>query len=57
MSERALVKPAIEPYAEIIPESQWGTWTKNNLNYYTDYYGYTLIENYEPSSNDEDELI
>ena len=48
MSERALVKPASEPYTEVIIESEMGEWTKNNLNYYTDYYGYTLIENYEP---------
>lgn len=45
---KALVKPASEPYDEIMPESSWGTWTRNNLDYYTDYYGYTIIENYEP---------
>lgn len=45
---KALVKPNIEPYSEIISEDKWGTWTRNNLNYYTDCYGYTLIDNYEP---------
>lgn len=57
MNQKALVKPATEPYDEILPESNWGTWTKNNLNYYTEYYGYTLIENYEPSSNDDIDMI
>lgn len=46
---RALVKPSIEPYTEIYPESEWGTWTKNNLDIYTECYGYILIENYEPT--------
>ena len=54
MSERALVKihtpETIPPtYDEIMLESNWGEWTKNNLVYYTEYYGYTLIENYEPT--------
>ena len=45
---KALVKPATEPYVEVIPEDQWTPWVENHLNYYTDYYGYTLIENYVP---------
>ena len=31
-----------------MPESEWGTWTRNNLEYFTECYGYTLIENYVP---------
>lgn len=46
---KALVKPSEEPYDEIIPETMWNPWMKKNINYYTDYYGYTLIENYEPT--------
>ena len=49
---KALVKPATKPYDEVILESEWGEWTKNNLNYYTDYYGYTLIDNYEPETDE-----
>ena len=45
---KVLVKPSREPYDKVIIESEWGTWTRNNLNYYTDCYGYTLIENYIP---------
>lgn len=53
MSERALVKPEEEPYDEAIPESVWDPWTVAHLNYYTDYYGYTLIEGYEPPAPEE----
>lgn len=45
---RALVKPSTEPYDEVMPESSWGAWTLEHLDYYTEFYGYTLIENYEP---------
>ena len=54
MSERALVKPATEPYDGVMPESEWSSWTAAHLNYYTDYYGYTLIENYEPPAPPEE---
>ena len=45
---KALVKPSSEPYDEVILETDWGMWTRNHISYYTDFYGYTLIENYEP---------
>ena len=51
---RALVKPSTEPYDEVIPESEWSPWMVAHLNYYTDYYGYTLIENYEPPTPPEE---
>lgn len=57
MTEKALVKPASEPYRQIIPESSWGTWIRAHIEKYIAM-GWTLIKNYEPiSSNDEDELI
>ena len=52
---KALVKPSIEPYDEIITDNEWGKWTRDHISYYTDYYGYTLIENYTPTP--EPELI
>lgn len=54
MTEKALVKPATEPYDIIIPESSWDDWTVAHLNYYTKYYGYTLIEDYEPPAPPEE---
>ena len=45
---RALIKGQAPNYDEVYPETEWGTWTRNHLNYYTNYYGYTLINNYEP---------
>jgi len=45
---RALVKGEAPDYDEVIPENMWGDWTRANLNYYTECYGYTLIEEYIP---------
>lgn len=54
---RALVKPATEPYKEIIPESSWGKWITAHLDKYISM-GWTIIENYQPNpSNDDIGLI
>ena len=45
---KALVKPSTEPYNDVMIETEWGEWTATHLEYYTDVYGYTLIENYDP---------
>jgi hypothetical protein len=45
---KALVKPATEPYKDAIPENAWTPWIEAHMSYYTEYYGYMLIENYVP---------
>ena len=54
---KALVKPSTEPYDEVIPETDWGTWTRNHIEYYTEYYGYTLIEDYEPPAPEPEQML
>lgn len=44
---KALVKPATEPYEQVISESSWGDWIKTHLERYLKM-GWTLVENYEP---------
>ena len=44
---RALIR-GIEPNVEVYPESDWTTWTKNNLEREIAINGWTLIEDYEP---------
>lgn len=44
---RALIR-GTEPNVEVYPESEWTTWTKNNLDREIAINGWTLIENYEP---------
>jgi len=40
---KALVKPAIEPYEQIIPETSWGKWIRSHIDTYIEL-GWTLIE-------------
>lgn len=50
---KALVKPATEPYEQIIPETSWGSWISSHLEKYISM-GWTLIENYEPDTPEEE---
>ncbi len=46
---RALIR-GVESNKEIYPESEWTTWTKNNLEREIEINGWTLIDPYEPES-------
>ena len=49
---RALVKPAEEPYTEVMTEDSWGRWIRNHLDKMVEA-GWTLIEEYIPPEPDE----
>lgn len=44
---RALIR-GTEPDVEVYLESEWTTWTRNNLDREIEINGWTLVEDYEP---------